>query len=192
MEIKQGKTFYKPTGGAFIGTIIDVVDMPNVTKVYKGVSKTVNQVRVLWVIAQMNGAPYLDPEGQPFTVTGFYNATQTDNSNLTKMLTQVLNATPPLLSSSEQLAQLLLNRSNSLFLTQNPNPAKPGDYFVNVAGISPLPAGVIPPQAPAGFVRFKDKPKTQAGPQGQPVQTYAQPPASVNLNSPAQNNPQAF
>jgi hypothetical protein len=199
MEIKQGKKFYNAAGGPFIGTIIDVVDMPNVTKVYKGVSKVVNQVRVLWVLAQLNGAAYLDPEGQPYTVTGFYNATQTENSNLTKILTQVLNATPPLISSSEQLSELLLGRSNSLFLTQTPNTQKPGDFFTNVAGISPLPAGVVPPQAPVGFVRSKDKPKTQSGPNaGQQTQTYAQRPVTpaqpaVNLNAaPAAGQSEAF
>ena len=194
MEIKQGKKFYNPAGGAYIGTIIDVVDMPNVTKTYKGVSKVVNQVRVLWVISHLNGAPYLDPEGQPFTVTGFYNASQTENSNLTKILTQILNAAPPLLSSTEQLSQLILGRSNSLFLTQKPNNSKPGEFYTDVAGISPLPQGVNPPQAPAGFVRAKDRPKTQAGLNaGQSTQTYAQPPAqpqaapapAVNLNNDA-------
>jgi hypothetical protein len=183
MEIKQGKKFYSPVGGPYIGTIIDVVDMPNVTKVFKGVTKTINQVRVLWVLAHLNGAAYLDPEGQPFTVVAFYNAVQTDNSNLTKMLTQVLNAVSPLITSSEQLSQILLGRSNSLYLTQTPDAQRPGEFFVNVAGISPLPAGVTPPQAPAGFVRSKDKPKTQAGPQGRPVQTYSQPPTQPTANS---------
>ena len=58
-------------------------------------------------------------------------------------------------------------------------------------------------QAPAGFVRYKDKPKTQAGPQGRPVQTYAQAPAQpvAQATAPANNvsfgqavpaNPEAF
>jgi hypothetical protein len=202
MEISHGKKFYNAAGGPYIGTIIDMVDMPNVTKVYNGVAKVVNQIRVVWVLAQLNGAPYLDPEGQPFTVTGFYTASQAENSSLTKILTQILNAAPPMLSSTEQLEQLLIGRSNSLYLTQTPNAKKAGEFFTNVAAVSPLPPNVAPPAAPVGFVRFKNRPKTQAGPNpGQQTQTFAQNPASnagvpaVNLNGPAvstASGPEAF
>lgn len=190
MNIGQGKVFERPAGGSYVGTIIDVVDMPQVQSIYNGVVTIKDRVRVLWVLAHINGAPYLDKEGNPFTIAGFYNATQTDNSNLTKALRQILSAQPPLITNSEDLSRLLLGRSNGLFLTQEPDKKKPNEFATFVAGISPLPPGVVPPQAPAGFIRFKDKPKTQAGPQGRPVQTYAQPPAqpatqgqTVNLNA---------
>jgi hypothetical protein len=192
MNIGQGKVFERPSGGAYLGTIIDVVDMPQQPTKYGPKDK----VRVLWVLSQITGAPYLDKEGQPFTIAGFYNATLTDNSNLTKALRQILQAQPPLITKTEELAVLLLGRSNQLFLTQEPDQNKPvgpdgkPQFATFVAGISPLPPGVVPPQAPAGFVRHKDKPKTQAGPQGRPVQTFAQPPAqpvsnNVSLASPA-------
>jgi hypothetical protein len=172
MNIGQNKVFERPRGGGFLGTIIDVVDMPQQPTKFGPKDK----IRVLWVLAELNGAPYLDKEGQPFTIAGFYNATLSDNSNLTKALRQILNAQPPLITTTEQLTQLLLGRSNQLFLTQEPDQQKANEFVTFVAGIAPLPPGVVPPQAPAGFVRHKDKPKTQAGPQGRPVQTYAQPP----------------
>lgn len=179
MNIGQNKVFERPQGGGFLGTVIDVVDMPQQPTKFGPKDK----IRVLWVLSQINGAPYLDKEGQPFTIAGFYNATLTDNSNLTKALRQILQSQPPLITNTEDLARLLLGRSNQLFLTQEPDQKDQNKFVTFVAGIAPLPAGVVPPQAPAGFVRFKDKPKTQAGPQGRPVQTYAQPPAQ-----PAQNN----
>lgn len=181
MNIGQGKVFERPQGGVFLGTIIDVVDMPQQPTKFGPKDK----VRVLWVISHINGAPYLDKEGQPFTIAGFYNATMTDNSNLTKALRQILQAQPPLITNTEDLTRLLMGRSNQLFLTQEPDQKKVGEFVVFVAGISPLPPGVVPPQAPAGFVRHVNKPKTQAGPNGQPVQTYAAPSNNnVSLNLP--------
>jgi len=181
MNIGQGKTFERPAGGAYLGTIIDVVDMPQQPTAFGPKDK----IRVLWVLAYSNGAAYLDKEGQPFTIAGFYNATLTDNSNLTKALRQILQAQPPLITNTEDLARLLLGRSNQLFLTQEPDQKKAGEFVTFVAGISPLPPGVQPPQVPAGFVRFKDKPKTVPGRPNQLPQTYQQP--SVPQN-PAANN----
>jgi hypothetical protein len=185
MNISQGKVFEKPVGGSYVGTIIDVVDMPQQTSTFNGKTELVDKVRILWVLALINGTPYLDKEGNSFTVAAFPNAKQAPKAKLTKLLTQILNAAPPLISNSEDLSRLLLGRSNQLFLVQEPDLRNPGQFFTNIAGIAPLPAGVVPPQAPAGFVRFKDKTKTQAGPQGQPVQTYAQPPTNnVSLATP--------
>jgi hypothetical protein len=178
MNIGQGKVFERPAGGAYLGTIIDVVEMPQQPTKFGPKDK----IRILWVLSLITGAPYLDKEGQPFTIAGFYNATMTDNSNLTKALRQILNAQPPLVSNTDELERLLLSRSNQLFLTQEPDQKKANEFVTFVAGISPLPPGVVPPAVPVGFVRFKNKPKTQAGPQGRPVQTFAQPPA------PTQNN----
>src|SRR5271165_4004371 len=117
MNLGQNKVFERPAGGPYIGTIIDVVDMPQQPTKFGPKDK----VRVLWVLAYSNGAPYLDSEGKPFTVAGFYNATVSDNSNLSKALRQILNAQPPILQNSNDLENLLMNRSNSLFLTQEPD-----------------------------------------------------------------------
>jgi hypothetical protein len=190
MNIGQGKVFEKPQGGSYLGTIIDVVDMPNQTSSFNGQVKQVDRVRIQWVLALINGAPYLDKEGQPMTVVTMPTANLSPNSKLNKLLTQILSAAPPLITNTEDLARLLLGRSNQLFLTQEPSTKVAGEFYTNVAGIAPLPVGVVPPQAPAGFIRHKDKPKTQAGPQGRPVQTYAQAPAqpAAQATQPPANN----
>ncbi len=173
MELTNQKPFPKPDAGVFLGTIIDVVDLPN----YPTAFGPKNKVRIVWVLGNVNNTPTVDPEGKPFQVIAMPNASMNEKSTLFKMLTQILGTAPPLITTSEQLSQLLMNRSNQLFLTKTPNPKVQGDFFVNVTGVMPLAPGQISPQAPQGFVRHKDKPRTVAGPNGQPVQTYTQPPA---------------
>lgn len=195
MDISQGKVFFKAEAGTYLGTIIDVVDKPNVQTAY-GLK---NKILILWVLTQLNGAPYLDPEGQPYQVSVYTTASMNEKSsqplfrNLYKVVSSVLNGQqPPLITSTAQLEQVLLGRSNVLMVTKEANPAKAGDFYVNPVGILPLQAGMPIPQAPAGFVRYKNKPKTQAGPQGQPVQTYSQPPQQLApANSVSLNQPQA-
>jgi hypothetical protein len=187
MEISQNKVFERPTGGSYIGTIIDVVDMPQQMTKFGPKDK----IRIMWVLAYANGAPYMDSEGKPFLQAGFYNATMSDNSNLTKAVRQILNALPPVVNNTEELARLLIGRSNSVFLTQEPDTKNKDQFVTFVAGISPLPPGVVPPQAPAGFLRHKDKPKQASGPNpGQTSQTYQQRPPNVNLNAGAPPAPQ--
>jgi len=179
MDISQGKVFFKADAGTYLSTVIDVVDKPNAPTKF-GLK---NKVLIVWVVTHLNGAPYLDPEGQPYQVSAYPTASMSEKSsqplfrNLYKIVTGVLNGQqPPLITSSQQLEQVLLGRSNVLMVTKEPNPEKAGDFYVNPVGILPMQAGMPIPQVPAGFVRQKDKPKTQAGPQGRPVQTYAAPP----------------
>jgi hypothetical protein len=192
MEISQGKIFPKPEAGMYLGTIIDVVDMPNQQTQYG----PKNKVRIVWTLALANGAPYLDAEGSVFEATVFPTAMMSEKSsqplfrNLFKIVLGVLGQAPPLITSSQQLEQLLLGRSNGLLITKEPNLQKPGDFYSNVVGITPLAPGQVPPRAPANFQRAKDRPKTQAGPQGQPVQTYAVPPATTAA-APAVGQPTA-
>ncbi len=192
MNLGQNKVFERPTGGSYIGTIIDVVDMPQQMTKFGPKDK----IRIMWVLAYSNGAPYIDSEGKPFLQAGFYNATMSDNSNLTKAVRQILNSLPPVVNNTEELARLLIGRSNSVFLTQEPDTKNKDQFVTFVAGISPLPPGVVPPQAPAGFQRAKDKPKQASGPNpGQTSQTYQQRPAAapapaVNLNAGAPPAPQ--
>lgn len=153
MEISTGKSFEKPDAGMFLGTIIDVVDMPNIVTQY-GVK---NKVRIQWVLSKTDGSPALDSQGNSFTVVAMHNATLTEKSNLMRDIKMILNGVPPVINSTEQLAQLLIGRSNQLFLTKTANPAKVGDFFINVNGIAPLVPGQVPPQAPQGFVRSKDR-----------------------------------
>jgi|SRR5579859_337336 len=197
MDISQGKVFYNPEAGTYLGTIIDLIEKPQVQTQY-GLK---NKILIKWVITQMNGQPYLDPEGQPFQVAAYVTATLNERStqplfrNLYKIISGVLNGQQvPLIVSTDQLEQLLLNRSNTLMVMREPNPAKANEFFVNVVGILPLPVGAPAPQIPAGFIRSKNKPKTQAGPQGQPVQTYSHPPQQnqESFAPPARSTNEAF
>lgn len=174
MNLGQNKVFERPQGGSYLGTIIDVVDMPNQQTQY-GLK---DKIRILWVLSHTNNQPYLDKEGKPMTIAGFYNATVANNSSLTKVIKQILNGMPPVLNTSEEIANLLLGRSNELFITQQPDERNQGQFVSFVAGIAPLKPGQIPPPVPQGFQRSKDKPKQTSGPNpGQTSQTFRQPPA---------------
>ena len=183
MEIATQKKFEKPDGGAFAGTIIDVVNLPNVSSVFNGVVTVQNKIRIVWVIGGLfAGQKVLDSEGKPYHVIGTYNAKMIEKpkkSRLFELLEQVLNGAPPLITNDTDLERVLLGRSNQLFLVKNPDPKNPQDYFINVAGVSPLPQGVIAPQVPVGFVRSKDRPKVVGG-----VQTYATPQAAQTAAQP--------
>lgn len=180
MELSKPKVFEKPDGGLFYGTIIDVVDMPNVPSTYNGVVTLKNKVRILWVLNKQDSTPALDKEGKQLTVAGFYNAVLADNSNLMKVIRQILNGQPPLMTNTDQVADLLLGRQNQLFLVKAENKRNPADPYTNIAGITPLAPGQIAPAGPPqGFVREKFRPKEQAGPQGAPVQTYPTPQAAA-------------
>lgn len=193
MDIGQGKVFFKPEAGMYLGTIIDIVEKPNVAIVYNGVTTYKNKVLITWVLTHPNNAPYLDPEGKPMTLSAYVTAdispksTQPLFRNLYKIIAGVLGTQVPLITTSEQLEQVLLGRSNGIMVTKEPSTKVAGEFYVNPVGFMPLAPGQNPPQPAADFVRFKNRPKTQAGPNGQPVQTYAQPPAqqSVSFTQPA-------
>jgi hypothetical protein len=181
MEITSGKKFEKPQPGNYTGTVIDIVTLPNVSSTFNGVTTIQNKLRVVWTIGPAYpGQAYLTKENKPFEVIGTYNAKLIDKpkkSKLYELLEQMLQGAPPLVKNDEDLERLMIGRSNQLFLVANANPSDPTDPYINIAGVTPLAPGQVAPPIPAGFVRFKNRPKTQAGPQGQPVQTYAQPQA---------------
>jgi hypothetical protein len=190
MEVSQGKVFYKPAGGMYLGTLIDIVEKPNFMTTWGPKNKAL----FVWVLSQANGQPYLDPEGKPFQATAWVTSTMNDKStqplfrNMYKIVASILNATPPLVNSTEQLEQLLLGKSNGLMITSEPNPQKPTEPFVNIVGIMPLAAGQTGPAIPQGFIRHKNRPQTVTGPQGQPVQVYNSPAAAqaaVSFAAPA-------
>lgn len=193
MELSKGKTFEKAPGGLYFGTIIDVVDMPNVQTQFG----PKNKVRILWLLNNTNGTPAMgaavDATGQPkvpeqLTVAFIKNASLHEKSELFKMVTMILNAAPPVMNSTEQLAQLLIGRSNQLFLTQTPDTKKQGEFFTNVSGVSPLGAGQVAPAIPTGYVRAKDKPAKTYGQSGQQqfVAQTAQP-AGTTAGAPVTN-----
>ena len=192
MEIKAGKTFERPAAGPFLGRVIDVVDMPQVKSTFNGVTSLIDKVRIIWVLGRLDGTPYLDKEGNPFTVAEFYPAKNSPKSKLYKAIFEILGQAPPLYTNSDQLAELLLNRVSTLFLVKADNAQDPNDPFTNVQGHSPVSPTQVPPAVPNGFVRDKFIPrdaqgnkiqqvKTQAGPQGQPVQTFATQPTPEQI-----------
>src|SRR6266700_1693128 len=199
MQISQGKIFEKPTGGTYIGTVIDLVDMPAARDPRTGQPALVivagvavpakDKVRIQWVLAYENNAPYLDKEGAPMTITGFYNAVIAPKSKLSKALVGILGGQVPVIQATEQLEQLVLGRSNRLMITQEPDQRNPNELFSNIVGILPLNPGQNPLPSPAGFVRAKFRTQQTAGPQGKPVATYATREAAVASNvQPPVNN----
>jgi hypothetical protein len=179
MEVSQGKTFYKAAPGMYLGTVIDLIEKPGVQTQW-GLK---NKVMFVWTLSHADGRPYLDPEGNPYQATAWVTSTMNPKStqpvfrNMYKIIAGILNATPPVITSTEQIEALVIGKSNGLMITQEPNPQNPQEPYVNIVGIMPLAPGQVPPQAPANFVRAKNRPKQQAGPQGQPVATYAVPPS---------------
>jgi hypothetical protein len=183
MEIAHGKKFEKPQPGNYTGTVIDVVTLPNVSSTFNGVTKLENKIRVVWVVGpSYPGQVVTTKEGKPFEVIGTYNAKLIEKpkkSKLWELLEQMLQAAPPLVKNDEELEQLMLGRSNQLFLIASPNPSDPADPYINIAGLMPLAPNQVAPKAPEGFIRKKFRSVTQAGPQGQSVQTYATPQAAA-------------
>lgn len=178
MEITNQKPFEQPNAGMFLGTIIDVIDLPNVQTAFG----PKNKVRLVWVLGQVNNQPALDSEGKPYRIIDQFNASISPKAKLYERIQQVLNAPPPLITTSEQLSELLINRSGQLYLVNTPNPTNPQKPYINIAGVMPLAPGQVAPQAPAGFVRAKDKAQ-QAAQQAQrpayaaPAPAYAPAPA---------------
>lgn len=184
MKLKHGTKWENPPAGPVTATIIDVVPQENQTTKF-GVQ---DRVRLVWAIANAyNGQPILGKDqknektfNKPLTYSKSYNAslsatTAKKKTDLTTHLEQILQGPVPMFDELAQLEATILGRSHVLFLTEAPNPSDPTSPYVNISGISPLQVGQLAPQAPAGFVRAKDQVKTQAGPNGQPVQTYSQP-----------------
>ena len=176
MQIAQGAKFERPAPGMYLATLVDVVDLPQVQTQYG----TKDRLRFHWVLAHLNGQLYLGKDGKAIEATLQLNANMGAKAELPKRLTQILGQAPPVITSTEQLEGLVLGRSNILVVIHAPNPKDPSDPFANVDGIAPIPPGMpAAPPIPQGYVRFKNRPKTVAGPTGQPVQTYATPQAAA-------------
>lgn len=178
MQLSQGKVFEKAEAGSYLGTIIDLVDMPQVKKVIQGVVTIKDMVRLTWALSYESGQIVYESKRNekgelvPLLVSAFYNATVAPKAKLGKAISSIIGGQVPVIQTTEQLEQLLLLRSNKLLITKEPDQKNPNDFFNNIVGISPLPPGAQPPPVPQGFIRSKFRPKEQAGPQGQPVNTY--------------------
>lgn len=146
----------KSETGEFAGTIVDVVELPNVKTQYA--VKT--QIQIVWVLGTPDGSGKyaMDSEGNPFRVMRQVNATIDEKSKLYELVKGVLGTAPPVPFDSE----ILIGRANKLFIEKGPD-SKTGKVYANVKFITFLPQGHVPPPIPQGFVRAKDKQRANSG-----------------------------
>jgi hypothetical protein len=160
------KEYEKPESGLFHGVLADIVDLGEVTTTYNGQVKKYPAVRFIWIL-NVNGK-----DGKPLSVSKRYNvANFHEKSNIYKDLKMILGTAP------EQTRDIdtYIGLTRKLWINREKSPDGSKD-FANIAGFLPVDPGVMV-SIPADFIRTKFRPQQTAGPQGQPVQTYAQPPA---------------
>ena len=194
MDITQGKIYYKPEGDKYLATLIDLIEKPKVATP----NGPKDKIRMVWTITTLAGQPVFDLQGNPTPeATAYVTASISEKSsqpmfrNLYKILHGILGAPPPLVTKFEQLEALVLGRSNVLMLTKEPKPGTTDEFYSNIVGIMPFPAGLPVPQAPANFQRNKFRQNgVTINPQGQTVATYATPQAAAAA-APQYQAPQA-
>jgi hypothetical protein len=153
--------------------LADIVDLGKVTTVYNNQTKVQPMVRFVWILNVLGNDPvkYPDTYGKPLQVAQRFNVTSLhEKSNVYKTLKQILGQPP----SPTLDIETLIGQTRILWISRETSPDGSKD-FANIMGILPAQPGVVVP-IPADFVRAKFRAQTTAGPQGQPVQTYAQPP----------------
>jgi hypothetical protein len=159
------KTYEKPASGQYHGVLADIVDLGMVTTTFNNQTKTQPMVRFVWIL-DVNGK-----DGKPLQVQQRFNVTSLhEKSNVYKVLKQIIGAPP----QPNMDIETLIGQTRYLWINTEAKPD--GKEFANIMGILPPQAGKVVP-VPADYVRAKFRPQTTAGPQGQPVQTYQQPPA---------------
>jgi hypothetical protein len=162
-----GKKFERPDAGAFVGTVIDVIDLGLVPSKNPKFPDAKNRTRVVWVLDRNDseGKPYVIIEQPPTRMNDGGGGTK--KSRLYEIWEGILQHAPAVPYETEDL----IGKSNLLYLV------KDGEY-VKIAGFMPVPYGKVVPTAPAGFVRDKDDPKKRAARQakaaGQAVQQTGQ------------------
>lgn len=152
----NGKTFTNPPAGQYIGVVADVVDLGLVKTSYGEKA----QVRIVWLLfgATATGqlVPYNDAEGRQFRV--FRQASQSMNpkAKLYETVRDIQNGELP---SVPFESETLLGKSNLLYVLLEK--AQNGKEYANIKVILPLPATIVPPAVPTGFVRHKDRDKAR-------------------------------
>ena len=159
------KTYERPESGLFHGVLADIVDLGPVTTSYQGQTKTFPAVRFIWILN------VLGKDGKPLSVSKRYNVSNFhEKSNVYKDLKMILNAPPELTRDIETYIGL----TRKIWISRDKSADGTKD-FANIMGYLPADPGVavLPPP---DFIRAKFRAQQTAGPQGQSVQTYAQPP----------------
>lgn len=146
-----GQKFERPDAGAFLGTVIDVIDLGLVPSKNPKFPDPKNRTRLVWVLDKNDstGKPYVIIEQPPTRMND--GSTGFKKSRLYEIWEGILQAAPAVPYETENL----IGKSNLLYLSRE-------GEFVKILGFMPVPAGKTPPVAPAGFVRDKDDPKKQA------------------------------
>ena len=163
MVADNRKEFEKPKNGTYVGVVADVVDLGLVATLFGQKPK----IRIVWLLNAK------DSEGNPFRVMSQVNASANEKSALFGIVKSVLGVVPP----PPFDAEVLLGKSNELFVLNEPNAAGT-DTFANVKAIMPLSQGTAPMAIPPGFVRSKDQQKSPAAP-GKPATAPITPPPST-------------
>lgn len=168
---KAGKVFEKPESGIYQGVLVDVVDLGVISTTYKGVTKSQPMIRFVWYLNAIG------KDGKQLSVAQRFNANLHEKSNLYKTVKQILGGAPPPTYDLDQL----IGQTRTLFIVRDTELAADQKTvikdYANIQGITPAQPGVAIP-IPPDFVRAKDKSKTQTGPTGAPVQTFASPEAA--------------
>lgn len=169
MQVPAKKEYEKPEAGLHNAILADVVDAGIGTSNFQGQIKQFPQAYFVWILAT------LGKDGKPLQVRRYYNISSLhEKSNVHKDLKMIIGAPPNPATDLDAyigvVRKLWINREKSADGTKD---------LVKIQGYLPYEAGTPTPIIPPDFIREKDKPKTQAGPQGQPVQTYQQPPAQA-------------
>ena len=181
---ESGKKFAKPATGKYIGTIIDVVDLglkapKNTNPAFS--SEPVHRIQVTWTLNTPDGKPFLGEDGKPVEYSEAppfkmgEGGGQFKPTRLFTVASGVFQGAPPRPFDAE----LLLGRSNELFIVKTGD----GDQARSeIVGFLPVPPGVTPPTAPAGFVRKINKPATQTAAPAVPAQSTAAPAQSKEVS----------
>lgn len=165
MIVEANGNFERPDAGLFIGTIIDVVDLGLVQSKNPAFPDAKVRVRIIWVLDKF------DSKGKPYTITEQPPASISvgkKKSRLYEIIEGVTGAAP----GSRYDTEALIGRSNQLGIV------KDGEYS-NIKWFAPVPAGAVPPQAPAGFERASVKAAKAAVAAGAPPAQAAQPAQAV-------------
>lgn len=149
ISINSGK--YDPCPeGEFNAVCVDVVDLGDVTSVYKGKEKTQRKILITWQVDK------LDEKGLPFLVFKRYTASLNEKSALFADLKRWFRGSEfgKMLAAVKKDVEVLLGKGCRLDIIHN---EKDGNTYANIDGIKPVPTGQTAPAVHPAFVRKQDR-----------------------------------
>lgn len=155
IEAPKKKVFEKPKPGTYLAVLVDIVYLDNVSTTYNGITSVKNQLKFVWALAKK------DSEGKNFQVRSKpVNRTYGENSNLTKLTTEIQNGTPPAIVSGGFDPESLIGSVNIIGVVHKPGvDRKTGQptVYVNVSSVNPANEGDTL-AIPSDYIRVKDRP----------------------------------